>query len=208
MGENKKIKLSAAEKKRRSENMRLVGKRRAEEMKLKREEEEALLKNNMPVKDKAFADLYIWGDSKFQGNPGACYKEVFGIESMSEAGRHGRKLLTREHVSKYVDKQITEYDIIMKAEKLKNIQTLTKIRDEMATAEYVNRFGEINGVASCRSVAIKASETINNMLGFDKPKEVNVNHGAGEKGIVFNIIAPPPANKEDQVIDISHEEVK
>lgn len=204
----RKRKISASERKRRSENMKEVGLKRAAEVKAKREEELALLKKEMPIKDKAFAELYVWGDSKFQGNPGACYKEIFGVATMAEAGRHGRKLVAKEHVSEEIAKQMEEYEILIKAEKIKNIRTLTKIRDEMSEAQYVNRFGEINGVAACRSVAIKAAETVNNMLGFDKPKEVNVNHGAGDQGIVFNLVVPQIENGDkDEVIDITHEEV-
>lgn len=197
------VKIKAAERRRRSENMRQMNIERAKLRKEEQERENALLKKDMPVNDRKFADLYVWGDKSQQGDMKQCYADAFGI-TLSDVGQKARKLLARPHIAEYIDKQMVDYEMLLRGEKLKNLQTLTKIRDEMSEAEYVNRWGEINGVAACRTVAIKATETINNMLGFDKPKEVNVNHGAGGGGITFNLVVPEP---DCDTIDIDCDEV-
>lgn len=184
----KRKRLSAETKKKYEANLASANEARLANSQKKKEMEQNMKEADIPVNERKFADLYVWGDAGIQGKPGRCYAEVFGIENSSNAGTLARKLLAKPYIDKYIDKQMKEFELLLKAEKLKNMVTLTKIRDEMADAEYVNRFGEINGVPACRSVAIKATETINNMLGFEKPKEVNIN--GGDSGVTFNLIAP------------------
>lgn len=201
----KRQKISAADRRRRSEQMVEMNKQRGEDNKIAREAEELALKENMPAKDKMFADLYVWGDDETRGNHKACFLQVFGSE-IKDLSAAGRRLLAKPHMTEYIDKQIAEFENLMKVEKIKNISTLTKIRDEMTSAKYVNRFGEINGVAACRSVAIRATETINKMAGFEKPTTVNL-AGGEAGGVTFNLIVPEPP-KPEQPIDITpHEEI-
>jgi len=207
LAEGSKIKVSKRDRKRRSERMIQMNKERAAEKREQAEVDALAMKNDMPPKHKQFADLYIWGDKKIQGNPAKCYMEIFDCNTPSTAGHSARKLLKMDHMVDYINKQMEEFELLLKVEKFKNIQTLTAIRDEMSEAEYVNRFGEINGVPACRNVAIKASEVINDMIGASKPKEINVNHGSQEGGVVFNLVVPEPPRQVDSAIDIDHEEI-
>lgn len=191
----KKPKLSAAEKKRRSENMAKITAKRVENQKQKKAEEEVALGAEMPITHKDFGDLYVWGGKGFRGNPTSCYNKIFDVATNAEAGRCGRALLLKPHMRTYIDKQMEEYRILMRGEEMRNLDTLVEIRDEMANAEYINRFNEVNGVPACRNVAIKATETINKMLGLEKPKEIKVT-GEGQGGLVFNLIAPEATKDE------------
>jgi len=206
----KKRKITPKDRKRRRDQIIEAGIKQNALVREQKEAEELALSKEMPLKHKAFIDLYVWGDSQHQGNAAACYSKVFNDTNMAQCSTNGRKLLKRDHVSTYLAEQISGFEDLIKIEKIKNINTLTKIRDEMATAKYTNRFGEINGVPACRSVSIKAAETVNKMMGFDKPKEINVNHGSNEQGVVFNLIVPPTVSPEsrDITIDITpHEDL-
>lgn len=152
---------------------------------------------------KMFADLYVWGGAEVAGNPAECFVQVFGEmlnKNMKSAYRAGSELLAEEGMSKYVEKQMADMEKLFKIEKIRNIQTLVDIRDEMSKAQYVNRFGEVNGVPACRNTAISAVKQMNDMMGFKSPTEVNVNHGVGGGGVTFNIIIPDAKPK----IDISN----
>lgn len=202
----KKVNISVEERKKRSDRLRKTNQERLQKL----ADEKIILKKEMPVKHKLFCDLYTNSESKTFGKQTKSYVQVFGKDS--RASQKAMALLKQEHIVEYINKQREDFDFLCQAEKYQNIKTMAKIRDEMSDAKYVNRFGEINGVAACRSVSLKAASEINKMLGFDKPKEVNINHNNENMGVTINVIAPPTPENQKKInggtIDIECEEVK
>lgn len=202
MGEtNKKIKLTKKEREARSKRMAFANEVRLEKIKEQKEDFIPELQFN----DKRFVDNYIWGTDGMQGDYLKSYLEVFGGGGSGRAGESARNLMERPAVKKYIKKQMELYENVMKAERIRNIASLTQIRDEMSTASYINRFGEVDGVPSCRRVAIKSIEVLNKMSGFDKPTTLNINHNTNT-GITFNVIAPSKEVDKSMKLDIPEAE--
>ena len=198
---DKRKHISTAERKRRADRMRRVAVEGNEKRALQKEAEEKA--EAISFKERAFIDKYIWGEPEISGKAKECYIAVYGEESSKTPSSSGMRLLRKKPVAKYLDKQMKEFELIMRSEKIKNLQALIKIRDECASVTPINRFGDEVGVAALRNTSIKAAESINKMMSFNAPEEVNVNHNAA--GITFNLIVPE--KKIDNIIDIDCEDI-
>lgn len=150
--------------------------------------------------EKTFCELYVNGCDPFCGNAQKCYEEAFVISSHTSKGK-AKRLLAQKHIQDY----ISEIDSLGYNEneflKKRLTEKLLHIIDETSTAEYYDRRGTKLSPAPLRSVAVQATKAL---MEIHPIKEAQVNklniEGAGEGGVVFNVIVPSP--KQDKDVDI------
>jgi hypothetical protein len=139
-----------------------------------------------------FCELFVNGCAPYCGNAAKCYEEAFSISSNTSTGK-AKQLLARKYIRAYIeDLESLSYE---EAKHLKKrlTENLLHIIEETSKAEYTDRRGTRLSPAPLRSVAVQATKALMDMHPI---KEANVNklniEGAGEGGVVFNVIVPAP----------------
>jgi hypothetical protein len=155
------------------------------------------MENKLTQEETNFCKLYINGTAPYAGNAAKCYKEVFKVDTM-ETKHLAKELLTKPGIRKYLEEleKLSHEDT--KYMKKFLTENLIHIIEETSTSEYCDRRGVKLSPAALRSVAVNASKALMEMYPI---KEAQVNklniEGAGEGGVVFNIIAPTLNHKTD-----------
>lgn len=190
----------------RAAHMRKVREKGQLVLKKKREAMLQLPEEELPLnpKQKEFCRLYVM-EAQFMGNAAKCYAEVYsGGEITPSTYAAASEMLKKENVKAEIkeleDQRLKAYEHI----RYSNIETLVKIRDEMVDYVALARDGETEiSPHLSRQTAIKAVETLNKMLGFNKNPETGGKQGGHQ--FVFNLI-PPSMEDPDSTMDIDYEE--
>ena len=160
-------------------------------------------------KEQKFCLIYTAGPVPYIGNEVRCYQLVYN-DSVHEPSREceievslkAHELMAREDIKEYIDSLSALNVVTATTLRPRLTQTLLKIADECATAEFSDKFGTAISPAALRAVSVNAIKTLTDMYGIkeDIAHKLMV-EGANGEGIVFNLIAPQPAPKpEDELI--------
>lgn len=167
------------------------------------------INTNLSEKEQKFCLIYTAGPVPYVGNEVRCYQLVFN-DSVHEPSRgcevevslKAHELMAREDIKEYIDK-ISALNVVNATTLRPRLtQTLLKIADECATANFADKFGVALSPAALRSVSVNAIKTLTDMYGIKEDIAHKVMlEGADGEGITFNLIAPQPAPKpEDELI--------
>ena len=139
---------------------------------------------------------YLFGSSK--GNAAQSYANVYHNGVMTPSCYSAAsKLLVREDVKAYLKVVQSEQKQIAELRKIHNTETLTRIINEMSTAEPLDHAGNPISTHLCRQTAITAVREQNKMLGLNEEKsDLTVNGGMN---FTFNLI--PPTDEDQDEID-------
>jgi hypothetical protein len=160
-------------------------------------------------KQKEFCRLYVM-EPEFMGNAARCYAKVYlNGEVTISVYNSASDLLKKENIKAEIkaleEERLKAYEHI----RYSNIETLLKVRDEMATyIGYAGSDENKNEVSphNCRATAIRAVETLNKMLGFNKAVEAKGGKTENNQ-FIFNLV--PPANEgEVDTTDLSDFEIE
>lgn len=151
--------------------------------------------------EKVFVNLLVWGGIDYQANEKLCYEKAFDVKANKKNAKTAKELVARSEISKMIADEQKQFDTTLKSEKYKNIAVLAQIRDEMSQSVKFDRKGRSVAPAADRTVAIKAIETMNKMIGVGE--ETEDKNKQKDTGITINLIAPEPKQEEDNnVINI------
>lgn len=198
----------------RSEHMRSIQKQGQEALTKKRKYYEAHPEERpLNEKQREFAYKYVF-DPKLMGKKAECYADVYGEDEITDSTYNkASKLMRKENIKAEIEQlkedRLAAYEHI----KYSNIETLLKVRDEMAELviyrggidENGEPVGEQIATHQQRMAAVRAVEVLNKMLGFNKPTENNVNHKS-DKGFVLNVIVPGQQPADPDTLDVEYEE--
>tara|TARA_R110002050_G_scaffold216842_1_gene352870 strand:- start:155 stop:742 length:588 start_codon:yes stop_codon:yes gene_type:complete len=155
------------------------------------------MKNGLALnmQHESFITEYLYGENK--GNASKSYANIYsdGIVSPSSHSSSS-KVLAREDVKQYLSVKMEEAKEIAKFRKIHNVEVLSDIITEMATATGGN---DINGNPQSthlqRNIAITAIREQNKMLGLNDEKvDLTVNGGMS---FVFNLHEPSASDEMD-----------
>lgn len=144
----------------------------------------------MTKEEQLFCELFVNGAAPFGGNALRCYQQVFHTDTVMD-NHKANQLLIQDDIKAYVEK--LEAENVVEAAHVKRFLTanLKHIIEETTTAEYRDRKGTLLSPAAVRSVAVSASKALMELYPV---KEAQINklniEGAGEGGVVFNVIVP------------------
>ena len=164
---------------------------------------------NLTEQEKKFCLIYTAGPVPYVGNEVRCYQLVFNNSTHEPTGEleievplKAHELMAKDDVKEYIDKLGALNVVNATTLRPRLTQTLLKIADECATANFEDKFGTALSPAALRSVSVNAIKTLTDMYGIkeDIAHKVMLEGSDGE-GITFNLIAPQPAPKpEDELI--------
>lgn len=143
---------------------------------------------NLTEEEKLFCELYANGDAPFAGNPVRCYEEAFGKAGGTVRSK-ALQFLCRKDVQEYLndlEKLTFEETRYMKKFLTRN---LTKIVEECATREFLNKKGNPISPAPLRSVSVQAAKALMEMYPVREAQRINLESENGT-GITFNVIVP------------------
>lgn len=155
-------------------------------------------KEKLTDQELLFCELYVNGEAPFGGNAAKCYQEVFG-NNTNRAKSHATRMLARPEIQEYL-KSLDE----LPYEETKYMKTflrenLVSIIQECSTAEYRDRRGALQSPAALRSVAVNASKALMDLYPVKEAQVNKINiDGAGDGGIVFNVIMPENTSTNKQ----------
>lgn len=155
-----------------------------------------------------FCILLIEGSGDYAGNPEKCYLETIGKEEKIEEndpflGHYVRETLGREDIQGYIKELKDSVDSEVDNEILRSYlkSRLIKIIDECSTASYTDRRGTKLSPAPLRSVANHSIKTLIDLTpGLAKHDEGDKNGDDENKGMTFNVVAPPKPEKSKEQI--------
>jgi NADPH-dependent 7-cyano-7-deazaguanine reductase QueF-like protein len=165
-------------------------------------------KSTLTEKEQKFCLIYSNGPAPYNGNDVRCYQLVFNESTSLPRGKEeveislkAKELLQREDVKKYLE-SLDALNIV-NAETLRPriTQTLLKIMDECSTLRLKDRWDVEVSPAALRAVAVNAASKLTDMYGIkeDIAHKIQI-EGADGDGITFNLIAPQPTKKDDELI--------
>jgi hypothetical protein len=147
--------------------------------------------------EKLFCELYANGDAPFAGNATRCYEEAFA-DTGGNVHSKAIHFLAREDVQCYLrDLEKLSFDEARYMKKFLT-QNLTKIVEECATKQYLNKKGQPMSPAPLRSVAVSASKALMDMYPVKEANKISVESNDGN-GITFNVIMPEKPVEKEQV---------
>lgn len=149
--------------------------------------------------ERQFCDLYVNGGSQFAGQHCKCYKEVYG-EDIKNVSLKSRRLLTNPHISELIKELIEEQqnDITTIAVKLQVTETLRSVMEETSTAIYKDKWGQNLSPAPLRAVSVNAAKALMDLYPIKHAQETKLKiEGAGEGGVIFNVIVPQTTEKNE-----------
>lgn len=159
--------------------------------------------------EQKFCMIYTNGPAPYNGNATRCYQLVFndsvdppkGVEEV-EVALKAHNFIEREDVSAFIDKLNALSIINATTLRPRLTQTLLKIMDECATAQFEDKWGTKLSPAALRAVAVNAAAKLTEMYGIKEDIAHKISlESAGGEGITFNLIAPQPAPKpEDELV--------
>lgn len=160
-------------------------------------------------KEQKFCLVYTAGPVPYVGNEVRCYQLVFNdsvdepaSEMEIEVSLKARELMGRDDIKGYIDSLRALNVVNATTLRPRLTQTLLKIADECAAANFEDKFGTPLSPAALRAVSVNAIKTLTDMYGIKEDIAHKVMlEGADGDGITFNLIAPQPAPKpEDELI--------
>lgn len=165
-------------------------------------------KTKLSDKEQKFCLIYTNGPAPYNGNEVRCWQLVFNgsttpprDEEEVEIALDASKFMQRDDVKEYID-SINALSIVNASTLRPRItQTLLKIMDECSTAQYEDRWGIKIQPAAMRAVAVNAASKLTDMYGIkeDIAHKIQIEGSDGD-GITFNLIAPQPTKKDDELI--------
>lgn len=165
-------------------------------------------KTKLSDKEQKFCLIYTNGPAPYNGNEVRCWQLVFNGSTTLPRGEEeveialdASKFMQRDDVKEYID-SINALSIVNASTLRPRItQTLLKIMDECSTAQYEDRWGVKIQPAAMRAVAVNAASKLTDMYGIkeDIAHKIQIEGGDGD-GITFNLIAPQPTKKDDELI--------
>lgn len=166
-------------------------------------------KIKLTEKEQKFCLIYTAGPAPYVGNEVRCYQLVFNEstempskECEIEVSLKAHDLMVRDEIKEYIDSLNALNIVNATSLRPRLTQTLLKIADECAEANFFDKFGTPLSPAAIRAVSVNAIKTLTDMYGIkeDIAHKVMLEGSDGE-GITFNLIAPQPAPKpEDELI--------
>lgn len=149
-----------------------------------------------------FLQEYLFGENK--GNGAQSYANVYTDGEIQSSSAAAASALLRKPESRAEIKRLTDEHIeVCAMYKIKNMEMLSKIAEELATDIPIDNHGNPLPVHQYRATSIRAIGEINNMIGGHKPKEARVEVD-NRMQFVFNVV--PPKKDGDSIIDITPEE--
>lgn len=140
----------------------------------------------LTVNESVFVTEYVWGDKK--GDAVHAYKVAHNLKRADGLTRlKAGTMLNHPSVAFAIKQEIDMYKGLYMAEKIKNIETLINIRDEMSTIELLDRWGNVRNPASCRTVAVAAAKQLDESLGLHVENGDSVDT---TPSVNFNIVVP------------------
>lgn len=165
-------------------------------------------KTKLSDKEQKFCLIYTNGPAPYNGNEVRCWQLVFNGSTTLPQGEEeveialdASKFMQRDDVKEYID-SINALSIVNASTLRPRItQTLLKIMDECSTAQYEDRWGVKIQPAAMRAVAVNAASKLTDMYGIkeDIAHKIQIEGSDGD-GITFNLIAPQPTKKDDELI--------
>lgn len=165
-------------------------------------------KTKLSDKEQKFCLIYTNGPAPYNGNEVRCWQLVFNGSTTLPRGEEeveialdASKFMQRDDVKEYID-SINALSIVNASTLRPRItQTLLKIMDECSTAQYEDRWGIKIQPAAMRAVAVNAASKLTDMYGIkeDIAHKIQIEGSDGD-GITFNLIAPQPTKKDDELI--------
>lgn len=165
-------------------------------------------KTKLSDKEQKFCLIYTNGPAPYNGNEVRCWQLVFNGSTTLPRGEEeveialdASKFIQRDDVKEYID-SINALSIVNASTLRPRItQTLLKIMDECSTAQYEDRWGIKIQPAAMRAVAVNAASKLTDMYGIkeDIAHKIQIEGSDGD-GITFNLIAPQPTKKDDELI--------
>lgn len=165
-------------------------------------------KTKLSDKEQKFCLIYTNGPAPYNGNEVRCWQLVFNGSTTLPRGEEeveialdASKFMQRDDVKEYID-SINALSIVNASTLRPRItQTLLKIMDECSTAQYEDRWGMKIQPAAMRAVAVNAASKLTDMYGIkeDIAHKIQIEGSDGD-GITFNLIAPQPTKKDDELI--------
>lgn len=165
-------------------------------------------KTKLSDKEQKFCLIYTNGPAPYNGNEVRCWQLVFNGSTTLPRGEEeveialdASKFMQRDDVKEYID-SINALSIVNASTLRPRItQTLLKIMDECSTAQYEDRWGVKIQPAAMRAVAVNAASKLTDMYGIkeDIAHKIQIEGSDGD-GITFNLIAPQPTKKDDELI--------
>lgn len=165
-------------------------------------------KTKLSDKEQKFCLIYTNGPAPYNGNEVRCWQLVFNGSTTLPRGEEeveialdASKFIQRDDVKEYID-SINALSIVNASTLRPRItQTLLKIMDECSTAQYKDRWGIKIQPAAMRAVAVNAASKLTDMYGIkeDIAHKIQIEGSDGD-GITFNLIAPQPTKKDDELI--------
>lgn len=165
-------------------------------------------KTKLSDKEQKFCLIYTNGPAPYNGNEVRCWQLVFNGSTTLPRGEEeveialdASKFMQRDDVKEYID-SINALSIVNASTLRPRItQTLLKIMDECSTAQYKDRWGMKIQPAAMRAVAVNAASKLTDMYGIkeDIAHKIQIEGSDGD-GITFNLIAPQPTKKDDELI--------
>lgn len=165
-------------------------------------------KTKLSDKERKFCLIYTNGPAPYNGNEVRCWQLVFNGSTTLPRGEEeveialdASKFMQRDDVKEYID-SINALSIVNASTLRPRItQTLLKIMDECSTAQYKDRWGIKIQPAAMRAVAVNAASKLTDMYGIkeDIAHKIQIEGSDGD-GITFNLIAPQPTKKDDELI--------
>lgn len=164
---------------------------------------------NLSEQEQKFCLIYTNGPAPYVGNGVRCWQLVFNDSTHEPTGSQeievslkAHEFMSRDDVKEYIDKLSALNVVNATTLRPRLTQTLLKIADECATANFEDKFGTRLSPAALRSVSVNAIKTLTDMYGIKEDIAHKVMfEGSDGEGITFNLIAPQPAPKpEDELI--------
>lgn len=165
-------------------------------------------KTKLSDKEQKFCLIYTNGPAPYNGNEVRCWQLVFNGSTTLPRGEEeveialdASKFMQRDDVKEYID-SINALSIVNASTLRPRItQTLLQIMDECSTAQYEDRWGVKIQPAAMRAVAVNAASKLTDMYGIkeDIAHKIQIEGSDGD-GITFNLIAPQPTKKDDELI--------
>lgn len=152
-----------------------------------------------------FCLLYVNAPAPLGGNERRCYQAIYKEHEYNEveAALSARELMLKEPVRKRIE-ELQELNVINATTLRPRLtQTLLKVAEECAEAEYQDRFGNPLSPAALRSVSVNAIRTLSEMYGIkeDIAHKVSI-EGADGSGVTINVIAPAKSDKSSEIEEL------
>lgn len=160
--------------------------------------------NNIQITEEEakFCLLYVNGVPPYIGNARECYKMVYHEADNAIAMAKAKELLASENIQGRI-KQLREHTIYTAAELRPRLtETLTKVMEECAVAEYTDKDGTQLSPAALRAVSVNAAGKLMDMYGIkeDIAHEVRLSGKDGKSsGITFNVIVPEQVKTKGEI---------